>query len=380
MKRTIVSLISEHTTPNFLFIKEMREPGNRLLFISPKRFEARIDWIIKALGYTNCMINSIIMPDGVEEKWDKIIKTIKRRLSKDEQYIVNLTCGNKYLITAIPKVFEGYDAEFYFIPTSKNVILKLGDESRREINYRISVSEYFDCNNTVISSHKELTEKEDYTQPFFHIFLNRIDMFAEMTEKLRYYRNKNIGDILLVEKEGIPKVNENSRHYPPVKGLLNFLRELDFPIQLYGKLSKQESFYLTGGWFEEYVYTKIREKIAPQDLMLGVILPFSDNKNSNKRDLDIVFTYENKLFIIECKVSNVDEKPYNEMVYKAASLRSERLSRLLAHTYIFSLFEEDERFVDVARAMNISFYDKSFFIDEEKFGLIIADIIKKANG
>jgi len=64
----------------------MMQSGNELLFISSKKFEERIDWVVNALGYKNCMINRIILPDGVEEKWLQMILLIKQHLSKDKKF------------------------------------------------------------------------------------------------------------------------------------------------------------------------------------------------------------------------------------------------------------------------------------------------------
>ena len=380
MARTIVNLISRETTPNFLFVKEMIQTGDKLLFISSQKFSERIEWIIKALGYTNCTINQIILPDGVEEKWMQMIELIKCKLSKDENYLVNLTCGTKYMISAVPKAFVGFNAAFYYIPFPKNTILKIGDDECKMINYRMSVMEYFNCNNTSIPNQKVLTENEEYTNVFFQLFLDGTNEFFDIIDKLRAYRNKNIEDIEKVENEGISKIKQNAKVYPPVLGLVKFLKQINFPIQTPGKLTKYEIQFLTGGWFEEYVFSLIKSIVQPQDIALGVGLPISENRAVTNRDLDVVFTFENKLFVIECKTGIDEESIFNETVYKAAALKNERLGKLSAYTSIFSLSRVNEKFKDIARAMNIAYYDRSFFDDEGKINAIISDIKKNAKG
>ena len=371
--KTIVNLVSEQTTPNYLFIKDMVNLGDELLFISSEKFKERINWIINALGYKNCVINQIVLPDGVEEKWYQMIALIKRELVQGKKYVVNLTCGTKYMISAVPKAFDGFDAEFYYIPFPKNVILKVGDENSKDISNRITVKEYFECNNTVIPKQKGLTKSEEYTKSLFQLFVNGKLRF-DIIEKIRIgYREKQI-----VIKEIEDK--EHTEKKPQINGLFNFLNAIAFPFEKEGLLTKDETVYLTGGWFEEYVFSLIMEKIQPQDIALGVGLPITDLRTVTNRDLDVVFTYENKLFVIECKTGIDREYIFSETVYKAAALKNERLGKLSANTFIFALSGENENFKEIAKALNISYYDKSFFVNPAKWDELVKQINKKAKG
>ena len=51
MSRVIVNIISEQTIPNYLFIKEIFQPGDSLLFIASQKFSERIGWIVQSLGF-----------------------------------------------------------------------------------------------------------------------------------------------------------------------------------------------------------------------------------------------------------------------------------------------------------------------------------------
>lgn len=192
MARILVNLVSRETTPNFLFIKEMIKLGDELLFITSKIFEERIQWIKEALDDKNCRIKLVVLPEGAEEKWSQMINLIKKHLSKDHKYLVNLTCGTKYMISAVPKAFEKFDADFFYIPFPKNIILKIGEETSIEIKYRMTVKEYFDCNNTQIPKIKQLTKPKEYTDSFFTKFTTEKLNF-DILEKIRIgYREKRI--------------------------------------------------------------------------------------------------------------------------------------------------------------------------------------------
>lgn len=373
MKRILVNLVSEQTTPNFLFIKEMLQENDELLFISSEKFKNQIDWILKAVNETDCIINKIILPDGIEEDWTFMISLINQNLFKDNKYIVNLTCGTKYMSSAVQKVFENFNAEFYYIPFPKNIILKFGDKIVKEISYRMSIKEFFDCNNTPIPKHKNITKSEEYTRSFFNLFTNS-KVSYDVIEKIRIgYRNKTV-KITDIETK------ENEEKKPQIPDLSKFLSKIDFTQQEKEYLNKNETEYLTGGWFEEYIFSLIIEKISPQNILLGVELPITENNQISRRDLDIVFTFENKLFVIECKTGIDREYMFNETVYKAAALKNERLGKLSANTLIFSLAGENNNFKEIAKAMNIQYFDRTYFTEEEKESFIFSYINKKAKG
>jgi hypothetical protein len=281
------------------------------------------------------------------------------------------------MISAVPKAFDDFDAEFFYIPFPKNIILKINDETSRNIKYRMSIKEYFNCNNTSISAKKDCHQDEKYTNSIFKKFVGgHLDF--DVIEKIRIgYREKKVN---IKEVETRIETEEDNGKKPQIPNLSKFLSGISFPLEDLNFLSKKDTVYLTGGWFEEYVYSLIKSEIKPQDIQLGIDLPITENKHISKRDLDVVFTYENKLFVIECKTGIDKEKMLNDTVYKAAALKNERLGKLSASTSIFSLSGENEQFKDIAMAMSIVFYDKSFFTDAEKSQSIISDINRKAKG
>lgn len=373
MERCIVNIVSEQTIPNFLFIKEKVMFGDRLLFISSRKFEDRIQWIKNALGYADTHYDIILLNDGEEEQWDKMIETIQKKLLRDISYVVNLTGGTKYMMLAVYQAFQGYEAEFHYIPFPKNSILKISDNEPFTLNYRINVEEYL-INYGVTFTEKTIIESTQYTDTFFNYFIKGHLNFS-IINLLRSYRNTKKIDIQEVEET----ISHNEKK-PQISGLSAFLSGIGFPLKEEGKLCAEETQYITGGWFEEYVYNKIKEKIDPQDVKLGLLIRRSINqqkKSKHVNDLDVVFTYGNKLFVVECKTGIDSQKMFNETVYKAASIK-ETLLGLSGNSYIFSLAGEDERLKPITETMGITYFDRSFFIDEDKFEMIVQDIKKKA--
>jgi hypothetical protein len=373
MSRIIVSLISDQTIPNYIFIKEMYQEGDELLFIYSRKMQVKKDWLLKALEVksTNLIPKTMHLID--EENWNSMIQSTLDLLEKGKKYIVNLTGGTKYMSLAMYEVFSGFDSLFYYIPFPKNEILRLNNPSTIEegyegvlsLNYRIGIKEYLTAYNVQYET-KQLNQKRDYTYDFFSWFVG--DVFNEndyvIIDCLRDYRNKKVN----VHELEVKKNEEKSRSVP---GLKTFLRKIHFPNVNEDILTDKEIQYITGGWFEEYIYLKISEHLIPQDIALGVGIKNTENTNQN--DLDVVFTFGNKLFVIECKTGISLKGLFNQTVHKATALK-ETLLGLPGNSFIFSLSGEVPDFEKTARNMHIMYYDRTYFINENKFLELIQKI------
>jgi hypothetical protein len=360
--------MSEQTTPNFLFTKEKIQLGDELLFISSKKFEERINWIEKSLDYNNCVSNRIVFdkPD-TEEHWQEMVSFLQKKIPGDRSYIVNLTGGTKYMTLAVHSVFSKMkNVEFYYIPFPKNSILKIESNDVSPLQTRININEYLTTFH-VSFNHKDITKKKEYTEKYFQYFVKGKLVF-ELINTLRSYRNYNID----IEKR---ETEDGTTQKPQLPGLSVFLADIQFPLQNKGKLSKYEIQYITGGWFEEYIYNKIEEEIKPDDIKLGVNITRS-NRQIQNNDLDVVFTYENKLFVIECKTGIDGKGMFNETVYKATAIKNVLLG-LSANTFIFSLSNDDEQLTETAKVMGIEYFGRSYFVEDNKFSNIIDSIKRK---
>lgn len=368
MNRVIVNIISEQTIPNYLFIKEMFQIGDKLLFISSQKFAERIEWIKQSLGYVNCTIESILFQDGEEERWKDMESKLQVQLSSECSYIVNLTGGTKYMSLLVQNVFERYNSLFFYIPFPKNELLKLSENDSIALDYRLTVKEYF-SNYNVTFTEKKLVKGEAYCDYFFNRFVDGTLNFKAI-DLLRSYRN-------IKKKMAVYSLETcmSTEKKPRIDGLSDFLSNIDFLMEESGYLNRGEIEYLTGGWFEEYLYYKIKKYISPQDIKLGVLIKRTENTNQN--DLDVVFISGNKLFVIECKTGILGEKMFNETVYKATAIK-EAVLGLSANTFIVSLAPKDDKLKNTAKNMGIQYKCREDIEDSQLFENFIMQIKKTA--
>ncbi|PSR36168.1 MAG: hypothetical protein C7B44_10415, partial [Sulfobacillus thermosulfidooxidans] len=70
-------------------------------------------------------------------------------------------------------------------------------------------------------------------------------------------------------------------------------------------VSEEARAFLNGGWFEGYVMSQLRaiqKQLRLTDLLSNVVI----SKENVRNELDIVFMFQNRLHIIECKTKNFD--------------------------------------------------------------------------
>ncbi|HOV36380.1 MAG TPA: DUF1887 family CARF protein [Dysgonamonadaceae bacterium] len=372
--RVLVSIISKQTIPNYLFIKDRQKQGDEMLLIATQEMKNEPKWLIQTLKCEQNEIDTILLEKNQEEKWNEMTAAIAEHLSRDKHYVVNLTGGTKYMSLAIYQLFCKYDSEFFYIPFPHNALLKPFLDEEEEINYRLKIDEYLSLYGLLFNELKrddDIVREKEYTESYFRLFnepFSKND--SAILNKIReYYRNIGIKDIDKVEKG----LNLKGKQIA-IPGLNDFLDKIQFGNNE-NSLSKYEVQYLTGGWFEEYVYNKIKESIPADDMAIGVKLKKEEGAFNN--DLDVVFTYQNHLFVIECKTGFDTNRMFNEIVYKAVAIK-ESMFGLPAHTYIFALNEDDEQLSRVAKSMNITYFGKSYFTVTEKWNQIVEQILKIA--
>ena len=59
--------MSEQVVPNYLFIKEKFLPGDKLMFISSKKFEKRYERIVETLSWSNVIVKNVVLANEGDE-------------------------------------------------------------------------------------------------------------------------------------------------------------------------------------------------------------------------------------------------------------------------------------------------------------------------
>ncbi|MBF1456152.1 MAG: DUF1887 family protein [Prevotella nigrescens] len=298
MKKVLVSILSDHLVPNYLFIKEMRGQYNELLFIGTPYTESKAiaTHLENALENRKSNIKKVILESDQYQEGVQSLENIS--LPNDVQYIVNLTGGTKIMSLIVYDFFRKLNSSFYYIPIGKNTYCNIEEENMHALQYRISLREYFtlyglhyECDNTLL---------KDAETTF---------QFFEKQKKRKFYLSDEI---------------KNSH-------------------QAEAATDKK---YYAGEWFEEYTYLRIKKELnlREQDIAMSLKIYREDSQN-NDNEIDVAFMYENALYIIECKVSmngygKEKWQTIEDYLYKLAAISKD--FGLIVRPYIFTLHKMEK--------------------------------------
>lgn len=295
MSKIIVSILSDHLLPNFLFIKEMEGQYSDLLFVSTPQMEMqeKAMHLEVALGRKEGSVRRIVVAN---DNYKEILDALRaEQLSGSVEYVVNITGGTKTMSLAVHEYFCKFNASFVYVPIGKNSYYDFSTDQTNSLDYRVSLNEYFTLYGLAYDYDNDLIC--DAQRPFNLFNEQKMSNFY-LTEELRY-----------AQKAPRPELRR----------------------------------YLGGEWFEEYVYLRIKRdfKLRDEDIAKSVkICRLSSTSNDN--ELDVVFVRDNALYVIECKVSMTgygkDPKSVvDESLYKLAAISKD--FGLRVNSYIFTLHQ-----------------------------------------
>lgn len=291
MSKTIVSILSDHLLPNFLFIKEMEGQYSDLLFVSTPQMEAqeKAMHLEVALGRKKDSVRRIVVAN---DNYKEILDTLRaEQLSDSVEYIVNITGGTKTMSLAVHEYFCKFNASFIYVPIGKNSYYDFSTDQTHSLDYRVSLNEYFtlyglayDYDNGLICG----------AQKPFKLFNEQKMSNFYLTEELRN-----------AQKASLPELRR----------------------------------YLGGEWFEEYTYLRIKRdfELRDEDIAKSVkICRLSSTSNDN--ELDVVFVKDNALYVIECKVSMIGyNKLFKTKNSKLSKTRNNKESKSVVDEYLYKL-------------------------------------------
>ncbi len=255
--------------------------------------------------------------------------------------------------------------------TSQNTIQKVFPSVKKTdfpITVRLTLQEYLDAcgierTKKSWSGKNTLINTPEYTEYYLNKFVEN-GHFANEMRSLREYRDKSPKNI----KNTFLKIDE-------------FLTTIQYPT-LAENITKNDVKYLTGGWFEEYVYSVVQKYFELPETNIALNLNIGSNNAPN--ELDVVFVLNNNIYVFECKtgLSDGERSLFNDTMYKIAALRKD--FGLMASSYLFTLGnlrDNDgnlqQKYEKRAGALGVGIVDEKILLQSEQISEILNRIKSK---
>jgi len=307
----VFHLFGEQRMPSLLGILQFQTKKH--VFVNSQQYPAKI--MKQFLGDSN-FDELKVNPFDPSDVKEKILKYLENE-SSDKSIGFNLTGGTKLMYAGALSACKKINATPFYFDIIHDKVIFLDDFRTQDIKPITSVETFITLNSNDLSISKKglWNQIQNINQ----------EKRKELTIFLWRYRSK----ISKLYRSIIPYVDDKKNFSIYKNNIqIEYTKDYDVTIEIENKIftfSNWRDFpvYITGGWFEEYIYIQFEPLLQNKiiyDLRIGLEIAFKDKgiqKNAfglsnlknivgdTYQELDIVFTDGKKLYIVECKAGNI---------------------------------------------------------------------------
>lgn len=327
MKTCLVNLVSEQTVPNIIVADHFKP--DFLLFVTTDDMEKRgkSEAILETLkkrgrDYTEACEKLVVAPNSIIDLQTKVSNWYSQ-CNEEYQFVVNLTGGTKLMSIAAYDLFTDFGSEMIYVPIPKNEYLipfpKRRPKEPIKMPERLSVSEYLTAHGVSIQNEahlqrikEEASARRELTNFIFANYL-AVEGF------LKWFWVETNGMNKKALKKGCSFSGKFTRQNPEQETLLDLLGFEKTDDTVSRTIGEQDWRYIRGGWLEERLFLAISETApAAVDIQLGI---YCRDAKGNTNEFDVLYTWENSLFLVECKSLEAKEDAEKDFLYKLGALR-----------------------------------------------------------
>ena len=330
----IIILLSDQTIPNVMFIKwYLRNSLERLnlVYITTQSMEEKniAEHINSVISQWTLFLQQIDKIEVDENNITNISQTLSSYFDHLEaNLVVNITGGTKIMSLAVYEYFkEKRNTEIYYQPINKPLLRILPNTETFSINELLTLNEYLKAYGITYDKQNTCLMDFEYNKTVYDRIIKQHSHARHQLFKIQdhsWITSKfNKGQTINLEE---PDDNKFTQIFPAVnrKQIIDYINLFGFN---HKELKKRELKYMTGGWFEEYVFQKLqKEKKIPSD---NIALNVSIHTKKIPNEFDIMYLdNRNRLHIIECKSAfgKTENDNGNKLIistiYKAQALKS----------------------------------------------------------
>ena len=309
MKTCLVSLVSDQTIPNILVALHFH--FDFLLLLSTTEMEEKgksqaiLDTLkLRGRNYDDAHHILKVEPDSIINLQTEVTRWIDNT-PDDFHFIVNLTGGTKLMSIAAFTLFTDYDNTMVYVPIPRNEYLipfpKRRPKAPVPLDSRLSVKEYLTAYNVEITNQRHLEDaknlalyRHELTRFIYQHYQEvqpLLEWFGDHLRPLKPRKVKKGYDF--AEDCNFGMENEAQKY---------ILDKMGFGYEngsIRKVINESDWNYLRGGWLEERIFLAIQAALPRlTDVQLGIKIK---DQRGNENELDVVFTRDNTLYLVECK-------------------------------------------------------------------------------
>lgn len=317
----LITLISDQSIPNLLFIRSWPE-FERYIFITTEQMErkGRCDDLIRVAKLPDAKVQKIkVLPESLNDVQARLEAL---QLPQSHRYIVHLTGGNKIMALGAYQFFLTRNSEMYYAPIGVNGYEKVfprTDEQLVPFRESVSLLDYRQIYDVQVEScQSDISRPAALAEQLFHRSWPLQPLFKTLISNKANFEDQNSKPLPSLPIRQVP-------------GLLSWLNDIGFQASPDGVLRPDELQWLTGGWFEEFVFHTLKSQLKLPTQAIGLNVKVRQKGSPN--EFDIMFIHNNDLYVIECK-SRLTKVMFDQTAYKLAAIKKDL--GLQAKSYLFS--------------------------------------------
>ena len=302
-----VCLISAQATPNLVPLLSMHPVPQTVLLLVTKQMQVQAQYFQKVLHSKNIKnVHFIELTDSyaVDDIRDQVLTLMDEKALLDQKVIVNITGGTKLMSLAAHSVFSEFGVDCFYFSTENQWMNLQNNTQEQLILKRFKVEDLLQAQGYNIVQDSKWAQKP----------VNKFELTSQMIKSQYSNAISELYSYLATGKDKkiiLSFSNNRFTGFGHLQTLLDLFKQHGL-ISIKGNtitfVDEAALRFAQGTWFEEHIYHVVKGLPGIQDVQQSVQIESLSNTKSTEgtNELDVVFTYNNHLHVIECKTVQYD--------------------------------------------------------------------------
>lgn len=313
-----VCLVSKQTTPNLLPVLESKSRPELVLLLTTPVMRKNAEILARVMRGKGCQTAIVDLPaEGSVLRLREALLDIFAQY-EDRHVACNVTGGTKLMALAALEVCRGLDRPAFYVNTNEKTVVCLSPELSE-----VDLPDLLSVKDILTVQGYEVLESRQPVAP---------EVSRRLTEQLVSQASRFKGALGLLNKFAMDahhsptltaRLPELSKNAAALFKLFEDAGRLRIQGDVLSFPDEESRCYANGGWLEEYaasVLFRLQARKKVRDCLANIRIRSTDGVEN---ELDLAFTAQNRLFVLECKTANIaaENGKAEAAAYKLEALR-----------------------------------------------------------